>query len=140
MRYANGPPKILKFLSSQMVTLVGGSVTEGKKLLVLTVPPPSKPIYLTARAAPPSLAKEVGRVKMSLSRVNIEASVSGPPARYTRAGKSSTITTTANVPAKNIRASRSAISEHLMRMMEVVSWMKEKTYTYKIESLIELAN
>ena len=42
------------------------------------------------------------RVQMDLSRVNIEVSVTGPPAHYTRAGKVSTRTTPENDSAKKI--------------------------------------
>ena len=77
---------------------------------------------------------------MSLSRVNVEASVTGSPAHYTQARKSSTMTATSNGPAKNTRAERAASGEHLTRMMKVVARMKEKTDSYQKEALIELAN
>ena len=89
------------------MTLGGGSVTEGKKRKVLTVILTSKTGYLTSRTAPPRMTKEVERaphsVKMASSRVNIEASVTVPPACYTRAGKASIRTTTSNGPAQNTR-------------------------------------
>ena len=82
--------------------------------------------------APPS-------VKIALSRVNFEVIVTGPPAHYIRSGKASMRTTTGNGPAKNTRAARAASGEHLMMMMELVARMKDKTYMYQRESLIELA-
>ena len=76
---------------------------------------------MISRTAPPRVTKEVGRahsrVKMAPSIVNVEASVTSPPACYTQAVKASTRTTTANSPSKNTIASRSASGEHLMKMM-----------------------
>ena len=131
VKFANDPPKVLKCCSDSRVTLGGGAVVEGKKRQVLTGPPPSQPGDLTARTAPP-------RVQISLSRVNVEVSVTGLPELYTRAVKASTRTTAANSTAQNTRSEMTSIREHLMRMMEVVLRMKLKMDMYQIEALTEL--
>ena len=72
MRSSNYSPKVLKCCSYPRVTLGEGAVTNGKKRQVLTVPPPSKPGYFTAKTEPPRVAKELGRepprVKMAQGR------------------------------------------------------------------------
>ena len=91
VRYENDIPKVMKCYSAPRVTLGGGSVTKSMKRQVLIVPPTSQPGYLTSSTAPPRVAKEAGiappRVKMAPSRVNSEASVTDPPAHYTREEK-----------------------------------------------------
>ena len=113
-----------------MMTIGGGSVTEGNNRRILTIPPPSQLGYFTARTAPSRVAKELvrspPRVHMASSRVHIEASVTGPPACYTRSGKSSMRTTTSNSTEKNTIAARVESGEHLMRMVKVVAQMKGK--------------
>ena len=76
------------------------------------------------------------RVKISPSRVNVEASVTGPYAHDIQAGQASLRSTTSKGAAQNARAARAASCEHLMRMMEVVAQMKGKTYKYQREALI----
>ena len=130
--------------SAPRVIIRGLIVAKGNKWRVLTVPTPSKPGYLTSSAAPPRVAKELIRspasVHMSLSRVNIGASVTDPPEHYARSVKVSMSTTTANGYAQSTLSARVESSEHLVRIMEVVSRMKGKTDTYQIEALIDLEN
>ena len=91
--------------------LGGGAVTTGKKQRVLIIPPPSQPGYFTDSKAPPRVEKEVliapTRVRMAPSRVNVKATITVTPARYTRLVKASTSTTTGNIPAKNTPVARS---------------------------------
>ena len=92
------------------MTLGGGEVTNGNKWRLFTVPTPIQPGDLTSRTAPPRVEKEVGRapprVKMAPSRVNVEVSVTGPPARYKLSVKLSTRTTISNCPAQNTISAR----------------------------------
>ena len=56
--------------------------------------------------------------------MNVGASVTGPPANYTRAVKESMSTKTSKGPEQNKISARAARSEDLMRMIELVAWMK----------------
>ena len=91
MKSANESPKLLNCHSAPGVTIWVGAATEGKKQQALTVPPPSQPGYLTSRMAPLRVAKEARRapprVKISPSRVSVEASVTVPPAYYNKQEK-----------------------------------------------------
>ena len=135
MKSSNELPSVLNCFSAPKVTLGGGAFTEGKKRQLITVPLPSKPGYLTARTAPPRVAKELGRasprMQRSLIGINVEESVTGPPACYVRASKTPKRTTATNGTSQNTIASREASGDHLMRMMEVVAWMKGKTAMYQ---------
>ena len=93
MRTENETPKFLNCCASPRVTLGVVAITKGNKWRVITVPPPNQPWYFTASTAPPTVAKEVGRapprVQMAPIIMNVEASVTVPPAIYTRSGKAS---------------------------------------------------
>ena len=56
--------------------------------------------------------------------MNVGASVTGTPANYTRAVKESMSTKTSKGPEQNKISVRAARSEDLMRMIELVAWMK----------------